>query len=375
MSEKVNLAVIGCGRIAGEGHLPYYAARRDVRLAAAVDVNEDNLRRTCRRFGIKSSYDSPGAMFSAVKPDAALICTPSWAHRELVLMAAGSGAHVFCEKPMAPTAAECRDMIEACARAGVLLQLGMVKRFDAGVVKARKMILRGRLGEVSQIYASCLNPPARMDTPLMKTAEKWLDALGVDFEQKTGFWRYTDPRAGGGQLLELGTHMADLAIFWAGERPAAYAGFVNRKRPDMAFEDQGTMLLKFPSGAIATVELNMSVTLDNLFGEKARLFGDRATLDVNHFNAMWYGVPLYEYIPTRLTYFGRLSPLTGAGLPVPVPVGKKIYMHKLQADYFIDSIKGEDTDYFGLGPDFAATGEDGLAVLEAIEAAYRSEEA
>ncbi|MFA5089264.1 MAG: Gfo/Idh/MocA family oxidoreductase, partial [Candidatus Omnitrophota bacterium] len=199
---EIGIAVIGCGRIAQDGHLPYFKAHKEARLVAAVDVNEDNRRKVCKKFGIAEAFESAEEMFAKVKPDAALICTPSWVHRDLTLLAAANGAHVFCEKPMAANAAQCREMIDACAGAGVVFQLGMVKRFDAGIVKAKKMMLDGRLGNVSQIAAYSLNPPAPMDTPLMETVKKWMETLGVDFDARTGWWRFTDPRATGGQLME-----------------------------------------------------------------------------------------------------------------------------------------------------------------------------
>lgn len=370
---KLKMAVIGCGRIALEGHLPYMKRHRDVEVVAAVDVVEAGRNKAAKEFDIPATYDNPVEMFDRESPDAVVICTPSWAHCDLTVMAAERGAHVLCEKPMAATTAECRRMIDACESAGVFLQIGMVKRFDAGIAKAKKMAISGKLGNVSQIAAYSMNPPVMMDSPFMSVAREWMKVLGQDFDAKTGWWRYSDPRAGGGHMLEMGTHMMDMVLYWTGEIPSDYSGFINKKRSDMIHEDQGTLLLKFPSGVVATVEVNMSVTADNFLGEKARIYGDKGSLSVNHFHGMWFGIPFFEYIPTRLVHYGAVSPYLGIGLPLRVKTGKAVYMHKLQTDYFVDRSLGRDTDYFGFGPDIAATGCDGLAVIQAIEKAYESE--
>lgn len=367
------IGIIGCGRIAREGHLPYLKRNPRVEIAAAMDLNEECRRKMCGRFGIKNQYDNPREMFEKEGLDGVLICTPNWVHRDLTLLAAEHGVNVFCEKPMARDAAECEEMVAACKKAGVKLQIGMVKRFDAGFVKMKKMIMAGKLGAVSQMSATSLSSAPRMDTPLYETAKKWASVFGMNIEEQMGLWRLSDDRTGGGHLFEMGTHLMDFILYLADEKPAEWSGFVNRKRPDMVWEDQGTIVVKFPSGLIATAEMNMSVTADSLFGEKGRVYGDKASLDYNYINGMWFGLPLYEYIPTQITMFHTLSPFMGIGLPVPVPVGKKIYMHKLQMDYFVDSILGRDTDYFGMGPDFASTGEDGLAVIKIIDDIYRAD--
>ncbi len=368
---KAKLGIIGCGRIAREGHLPYLRENPGVELVAAMDVNDKCRSNICKKFGISGEYVSVDELFDRSAPDGVLICTPNWVHKEITLKAAERGIHVFCEKPMAVTVSECEEMAGACDHAGVTLMIGMAKRFDQGIIKAKKMILDGKLGVVSQISTNCLNPPPpRLDSPLFETAKKWAGAVGIDIEQRMGLWRMTDPRTGGGQMMEMGTHLLDIMFFLAGEFPAGWSGFINKNRPDMVWEDQGTLLVKFPSGMIGSAEMNMNTTADNIIGEKGHIYGDKASLSFKLINGMWFGLPFYHYIPTFLSRYGPLSLLTGATVPVLVPVGKNVYMYKRQMDYFVDKVLGHDTDYFGFGPDFAAMGRDGLAAMKVIEKAY-----
>lgn len=369
-AKKSRIGIIGCGRIAREGHLPYLRENPDVELVAAMDVDNACREKTCRSFGIESECSTPEELFDRGRLDGVLICTPNWVHKNLTLMAAAHGVHVFCEKPMAVNATECEEMVSACRNAGVTLMIGMAKRFDPGIVKAKKMIENGDLGEVSQITTSCLNPPARLDSPLVETVKKWGSLIGIDIEKQMGLWRVTDTRTGGGQLLEMGTHLLDIMFFLAGAEPCDSGGFINKKRSDMVWEDQGTLVVRFPSGLIGSADMNMSVTADNIIGENGRIYGDRASLAFKLINGMWFGLPFYHYIPTLLFRYGALSPLTGVATPVPVPAGRKIYMYKRQMDYFVDKTLGRDTDYFGFGPDFAALGEAGLAAMRVTDKAY-----
>ncbi|HOC92214.1 MAG TPA: Gfo/Idh/MocA family oxidoreductase [bacterium] len=373
-SGKTRIGIIGCGRIAREGHLPYLKINPDVELVGAADVTEKNRNAVCSQFKVSKAFCSAVELLDEAKPDGILICTPNWAHKELTLMAAERGIHVFCEKPMAVNSAEAEEMVAACESARVNLQIGMVKRFDAGMVKAKNMIESGRLGFVSSITGTMLNPPARFDSPVFETVKKIAEMAGVDIEEKLGLWRQKDKRTGGGQLLEMGTHLLDLIMYFAGERPVSTAGFISMKRSDLLWEDQGTITARFESGAIGTADMNMSVTADNLVGESGWIYGDKASLRYNLINGMWFGLPFYEYIPTQLKLYGGLSPLIGVGVPVPVKVGRSVYMHKLQMDYFVDGIMGRDRDYFGFGEGFASDGRDGLAVMKAIDDIYEKAE-
>jgi len=370
---KVRLGVVGCGRISQRMHLKYLSENPSAELACAADIKEENLKAACGKFGIPRAFRSAEEMFDKTELDGVLICTPNWAHKDLTLIAAGRGIHVFCEKPMAVSAKECEEMIAACGRAGVFLQIGLCKRFDAGMVKAKKMIKSGALGSVSQITTSYLVPPARIDTPLFKMGRRWGERLGIDVEEKMGLWCMTDPRTGGGMLLEMGSHLLDFVFFLAGEEPARWSGFSNRKRTDLFWEDQGSMLMKFPSGLIGSAEINMSATANNLIGEKGCVYGDKASLAFTHINALWFGLPFPYRIHTLLSLYILPSTVTGTGIPLPVKTGKNVSMYKLQMDYFVDRILGRDTDYFGLGPDFAATGRDGLNAMRVIESAYSGE--
>jgi scyllo-inositol 2-dehydrogenase (NAD+) len=78
------------------------------------------------------------ALLAAVRFDAVVITTPTFTHEALVREAAGHGLHVLCEKPMALSVASCDEMMRACERAGVTLQLAFMRRFDPPFVEAKR---------------------------------------------------------------------------------------------------------------------------------------------------------------------------------------------------------------------------------------------
>ena len=82
--------------------------------------------------------------------DAVVVVTPTQFHHEIVLAAAKAGKHVFCEKPMASSETECDEMIEACAKAGVKLQLGFMRRFDRSFRRGKEMLEEGMLSACCQ---------------------------------------------------------------------------------------------------------------------------------------------------------------------------------------------------------------------------------
>ncbi len=80
--------------------------------------------------------------------DVVLVASPNWAHLEPVLLAAEAGKHVFCEKPIALSYADCAAMLEATQRAGVLFMAGHVTHFMAGVRRTKALIAEGAIGDV-----------------------------------------------------------------------------------------------------------------------------------------------------------------------------------------------------------------------------------
>ena len=147
MVDELRTAVIGVGRI-GLAHAENLEHR--VKGARLVAVSTSDPERTARAARIRDDlgiYSTPAALFEAEDLDAVVIASKTSAHVENVELAAASGAHIFCEKPLALTVEGCERAVAAADKAGVSLMIGHVRRFDRGHLKAKRLIEEGAIGQ------------------------------------------------------------------------------------------------------------------------------------------------------------------------------------------------------------------------------------
>jgi myo-inositol 2-dehydrogenase/D-chiro-inositol 1-dehydrogenase/scyllo-inositol 2-dehydrogenase (NAD+) len=129
-------------------HARNFAAKvPGARLIAGADPSEQARSAAVDELDCRTFPDFRRA-FDEEDVDAVVVATPSVLHKEAVLEAARRGKHVLCEKPMAMNVGECREMLDAVARAGVKLQIGFMRRYDRSFVAAREVVDRGEIGEV-----------------------------------------------------------------------------------------------------------------------------------------------------------------------------------------------------------------------------------
>lgn len=137
--------------------------------------------------------------------DAVIVTTPDYTHAGLTIRALEAGKHVFCEKPMATKAGDCREMIAAAERSTATLQVGLNLRYTRIMQQVIDILRRGDIGEV-----------------MMATAIETLEGGGhfARWHRKKEF--------SGGILLQKGTHTLDLLNWIIDERPTKVAGFGGR---------------------------------------------------------------------------------------------------------------------------------------------------
>lgn len=154
----LNVCVIGCGR-AGKIHARSYAGRViGARLAALCDPVEEAREAAGAEFGVSRLYADWHDVMADPDIDAVVVVTPTRFHRDVVVAAAEVGKHVFCEKPMASSEAECDEMIAACEKAGVKLQIGFMRRFDESLVHAKERVDAGEIGDVVLVRSTTRGP-------------------------------------------------------------------------------------------------------------------------------------------------------------------------------------------------------------------------
>lgn len=156
--DNVRFCLIGTGR-AGLIHARNIARRiPTTRLVAICDSNPKSLDEVGGELGVAKRYTDYRQAVADMDVDAVVIVTPTFLHRDIACAAAENGKHVFLEKPMAVTAAECDEINLAVERAKVKLQIGFMRRFDEGFLNAKEILDSGEMGRVMKIKSTGRGP-------------------------------------------------------------------------------------------------------------------------------------------------------------------------------------------------------------------------
>ena len=151
MKSAIRICMVGAGRV---GKVHSRSITRHLpsgQVVALVDPVPEVLQATASEFEIEASFDSLERALESVAFDAVVITTPTFTHKSLALLAAENGKHVFLEKPMALNLGECDDILAGVQHAGVMLQLGFMRRFDPEFRAAAKRIEAGEIGRPMMI--------------------------------------------------------------------------------------------------------------------------------------------------------------------------------------------------------------------------------
>ena len=158
MSERVRICMVGAGRV---GRVHSNSIVRHVpggQVVAIVDPATEVLQATADEYGIPDCFSTLAAALEQGEFDAVVITTPTPTHKPLALLAAAAGKHVFLEKPMAMSLADCDEIIAATRQHQVLLQVGFMRRFDPEFVAAAKRIEAGEIGQPMMIKSLTHGP-------------------------------------------------------------------------------------------------------------------------------------------------------------------------------------------------------------------------
>jgi scyllo-inositol 2-dehydrogenase (NAD+) len=235
IKSRLNIGVIGLGRM---GQLYARALARQVSGAELYAVAEpDALARAAAvaDLAVPHVLADVHDLLALPELDAVVIATPTSTHSALVIAAAGAGKPIFCEKPLALTLADTHAALDAVSKAGVPLQVGFMRRFDAAYQRAMALIADGRIG--------------------MPTTFK---SIGRDpFCPRP---EYADPAHSGGLIVDMAIHDFDLARWLVGsevERVSAEgATLVCDELKAVGDIDNAVINLRFTSGAIGNVEVS-----------------------------------------------------------------------------------------------------------------------
>jgi predicted dehydrogenase len=328
--KPVGYAAIGLGTISDIFMRACAATPQTSKIVALVTGHpETKGKRYAAMYGIPESSIYTYETFDRIRdnPDieAVYVGLPNSMHREYTIRAAQLGKHVLCEKPMAISSAECRQMIAACSAAGRHLMIAYRVHYEPTHLEAQRIIQSGALGQLQSFEGS------------------------FGFDAAPNQWRLTRQYGGGGPLMDVGIYPMNEVRWLTGEEPIAFTGVAaTRDHSSGRFAEVEQTLdftLKFPSGIVAALGCTYGSDMPGFL----RIHGDRGSLEIAN---------AYNYTgPHLISLSGNIHADT-------TTQGGQTLDFQLEAEHFSNCVRTNATP--------KTPGEEGLRDMLAIEAIYRA---
>ncbi len=200
--KKYKVGVVGCGGIAEGKHLPAHQRGTKTEVVAFCDIIEERAVRLSKLFGTKDAkvYTDYKELLKDESIDIVLVLTPNNMHCEITVAALDAGKHVLCEKPMATSYAEAKEMLAARDRSGKVLSIGYQNRYRSDALYLKQLADKNYFGDI--YYAEAL-----------AVRRRGVPTWGVFIDKE---------KQGGGPLIDIGTHALDLTLFVMNNYEPAY---------------------------------------------------------------------------------------------------------------------------------------------------------
>ncbi|MGV1940997.1 Gfo/Idh/MocA family protein [Agrobacterium sp. 22-211-1] len=317
----LKVGIIGAGHF-GAAHADALRSVPNVELVAACRNDAEGLKGFIDQYGGKPYLDYRD-LLSDPNVEAVVVALPHHLHTHVAIACAEAGKHIMIEKPIAPTVAECREILAATRKAGVTIMPGHTMRFSLPFVAAKKIIDSGELGAMR--YGS-----SRM-------IKLWMEENRRDW--------HLDPATGGGMLFTAGIHALDRLLALAGRRATHISAITSTTFHQQKADDAALLLVRFGDSAAGQVA---SIGYTNgAFISGDELVFDNGVLTVDFFKGVTLGRDLkWHHID------GSIEP--------DVPERGLIRQWKA----FLHAVS--------TGSPPPVTGEDGMHVVACIEAAFKA---
>jgi myo-inositol 2-dehydrogenase/D-chiro-inositol 1-dehydrogenase len=308
----------------------------EMEVAAVASPSAGNAKAFAERHSIATAYTDYRDLLRDKSVEMISITAPNKLHAQITIDAARAGKHVVCEKPLCVTLEEADAMIDACAKAGVLLLYAEELFFAPKYVKAKQMADEGAFGRVH----------------LVKQGEK--------HSGPHSDWFWDVNQSGGGALMDLGCHGIAFCWWFLGKQKikSVYAQLSNQSHRDRTEgDDEAITIMEFENGAVGLVENSwsrpggMDDTIE-VFGDKGQTYAD-----------MLMGNALPTYSEVGFGYAVEKASST-KGWTYPVFEEHWNYGFPQEMRHFARCVRGKETPI--------SDGETGRVVMEVLYAAYAS---
>ena len=313
----MNFALIGCGRIS-QTYLEAISSIPECVVKGVADVCTQAAKTAAKRYGCKA-YTDYRTVLNENHVDAVVICTPPNTHAEITTFVLENNIHVLCEKPLAINSEQASLMVDTAEKKDCLIMMASKFRYVDDIIKAKNILDSGILGEIvlfENVFCS-----------------------KVDMRDR---WNSDRNIAGGGVLVDNGSHSVDIARYLLGPITEVQAEEGKRVQK-LGVEDTARLYFRTASETMGAVDLSWS-----LFKEResyVEIFGTEGVLSIG-----WKSSKFRQSEEVDWVVFGKGY--------------DKLSCFKKQLENFVGSIKGRDLPMI--------TPTDSLESVKVIEAAYKS---
>ncbi len=331
--KNINLALIGAG---GIGTLWAEALRgtKGIILSAVVDIDEQKALAIAKLFPNCITVKDWKQVMADKSIDAILVATPHKWLAPISFAALSSGKHVLCEKPSGITSAEVQKNVRIAKKKNLIYMPGFNHRYHPAYIQAREIFEKGGIGNISFVRAR------------------------YGFGGRPGYgkeWRFSKDIAGGGELMDQGMHMIDMARWFLGDFKQVH-GFAENFFWGGEVEDNGFLLMRTETGKVASIHVSWT---NWEWVHSFEIFGDAGYLLIDGLDQRYQG-------PERLTWGKR-------DVTFSRPIEKKYVFGKERKH---DSLRREMEDFVRAVRGDAvlrASGNDAHAVLQIVEKIYKKQ--
>jgi predicted dehydrogenase len=251
MSSRIRLGVVGAGAVAELCHLPAVAHCEEIGGVTLVDSDPARAAAVAARFGIADVLTDYRQLVGRV--DAAIVGVPNYLHESVAIELLSAGVPVLVEKPLAIDRRGAEAMVAAAAATGVPLQVGLMYRFCDRARLLKRVFDQGWLGRLESFSLE------------WGSVFEWPAATGSFYNRR---------HAGGGVLLDMGSHALDLLTWWLG--PAELTGYSDDSLGGVEADCSVTLKLRYRDRPVpGRVILSRVRNLDN----HIRVVGERFTIE------------------------------------------------------------------------------------------------
>lgn len=244
--DKLNVALVGLGYYSTDLLAPALQLTKHCRLAGVVSGTPSKIESWKQQYNLPDkncySYDTFDTVANNPDIDVIYVVLPPSMHAEYTIRAAKAGKHVWCEKPMAPSVADCKAMIDACNKNKVKLSIGYRMHHEPNTQKLMQLVKDQTYGKTTKVMAHA----------------GYVDPRTDHWKQKKAL--------GGGVMGDMGVYPLNAARYSTGLEPIAVTAKASTTRPEIYKEVEETMdfTLEFPGGATAVCQASFGKNMNEL---------------------------------------------------------------------------------------------------------------